>query len=479
MELPDSTIFVLAKIGHGSLLRLVLGLQSGPLIRDVRIGTRASTCHKSSPAVCPIPVSQFATTTHRGPTVMWSLCCVAALKQQGKRYTMPLVSVPRLLRTGCTNHLGPSTPEDEVNQLAEILGYAIDETELAIQSDPADSELANSWPAICEPSGSPQIDLHRTSICNFIPWMISAAPQPNWVMDENSASEPVLSPTGYPPLMQVGHSASFNLINLPPAQPARTDTSVDDQSSSQLPDSTPEIQACPTDSTDCSKSQFVIQSTECGEVDESQYATDTTSTSTAPTDSCNPTGDQKTRMHHGHWTVLPSLAMFLSKSTPVPSFGPIPVLGLTPYAQSIQCNNLVSAAADSVAFNSRYTPSLESVQRLSHHAPACSTRHSDRTHIAHLPPFMLPRCLSRLDYESTQSARVTAASVLCPSTCERVTVSEPNRCSTCHKRTRPARGFSCRCERWFCSKHHHPEDHGCDFDFKTPVMDPSGLLNKR
>ncbi|KAA3678522.1 uncharacterized protein DEA37_0000264 [Paragonimus westermani] len=430
IELPDSTIFVLAKIGHGSLLRLVLGLQSGPLIRDVRIGTRASTCHKSSPAVCPIPVSQFATTTHRGPTVMWSLCCVAALKQQGKRYTMPLVSIPRLLRPGCTNHLEPSTPEDEVNQLAEILGYAIDETELAIQSNPADPELANSWPAICEPSGSPQMDLHRTSICNFIPWTVSAAPQPNWVMDENSASESVLSPTGYPPLMQVGHSASFNLINLPPAQPARTDTSVDDQSSSQVPDSTPEIRACPTDSTDCSKPQFVIRSTECG----------------------------------FHWQ--PQTSVRNANSS----------VSLFKLARS---NNLVSAAADSVVLNSRCTPSLESVQRLSHHAPACSTRHSDRTHIAHLPPFMLPRCLSRLDCEYTQSARVTAASVLCPSTSERVTVSEPNRCSTCHKRTRPARGFSCRCERWFCSKHHHPEDHGCDFDFKTPVMDPSGLLNKR
>ncbi|KAF5403063.1 hypothetical protein PHET_03636 [Paragonimus heterotremus] len=479
IELPDSTVFILAKIGHGALLRLVLGLQSGPLIRDVRLGTRASTCHKSSPAVCPIPVSQFTTNTHRGPTMMWSLCCAAALQQQGKRHTMPLVSVPRLVRTGCTNQLEQSTPEDEVSQLAEILGYAIDETELAIQSDSACPERANDWPTIYQPSSSPQMDLRRTSIYGIIPWMVSAAPQLNWVMDENNTSESVLFQSGYPSLVQDEHSAAVNPIVLPSVQPARIDTSADDQSTSKLPDCTPETQACPTDSTDSSKSEFIIRSTDCDEVDRSQYATDTTSTSLALTDNSNPTGDQTTHIHHKRWMAPPFMTMFLSKATPVPSFGPIPVLGLTPYAQSVQCNNFTPAAAASILFNPRGALLPESVQRSSHHVLACSTRHSDRTHIAHLPPFMFPCRLFRSDCESTQSARVTVVSVCCPSTCERVTVNGPNRCSTCHKRTRPARGFSCRCERWFCSKHHHPEDHGCDFDFKSLVTDPSGLLNKR
>ncbi|KAF7260489.1 hypothetical protein EG68_02200 [Paragonimus skrjabini miyazakii] len=472
IELPDSTVFILAKIGHGALLRLVLGLQSGPLIRDVRLGTRASTCHKSSPTVCPIPVSHFTTAAHRGPTMMWSLCCAAALQQQGKRHTMPLVSVPRLVRTGCTSQLDQSTPEDEVSQLAEILGYAIDETELAIQSDPTCPERANGWPTIYRPSGSPQMDLRRTSIYGIIPWMFSAAPQLNWVMDENNALEIVLFQSDYPPLMQVDHSTDINPIILSSEELPRIDTSADDQSTFQLSDSTLETKACSTDSTDSSKSEFIIRSTECDEVDRSKYATDTTSTSMALTDNSNPTGDQTTRIHHKRWMAPSSMTMFLSKATPVPSFGPIPVLDLTP-------NNFTPVAASSVIFNPRDALSSESVQRPSHHMLACSTRHSDRTHIAHLPPFMLPCRLPRSDCESTQSARVTVVSLCCPSTCERVTVSEPSRCSTCHKRTRPARGFSCRCERWFCSKHHHPEDHGCDFDFKTLIMDPSGLLNKR
>ncbi|XP_018652969.1 putative ubiquitin 1 [Schistosoma mansoni] len=42
-------------------------------------------------------------------------------------------------------------------------------------------------------------------------------------------------------------------------------------------------------------------------------------------------------------------------------------------------------------------------------------------------------------------------------------------CYECNRRTRLACGFTCRCERWFCSRHHHPEDHKCNFKFKTTV----------
>lgn len=41
------------------------------------------------------------------------------------------------------------------------------------------------------------------------------------------------------------------------------------------------------------------------------------------------------------------------------------------------------------------------------------------------------------------------------------------RCFICNKRTKLACGFDCRCERWFCSRHYHPEDHLCDFNYKT------------
>ncbi|CAH8506806.1 unnamed protein product [Schistosoma turkestanicum] len=54
-----------------------------------------------------------------------------------------------------------------------------------------------------------------------------------------------------------------------------------------------------------------------------------------------------------------------------------------------------------------------------------------------------------------------------PSSHTATTHSNQSRCYECHRRTRLACGFSCRCERWFCSRHHHPEDHQCNFQFKT------------
>ncbi|CAH8863663.1 unnamed protein product [Trichobilharzia szidati] len=55
------------------------------------------------------------------------------------------------------------------------------------------------------------------------------------------------------------------------------------------------------------------------------------------------------------------------------------------------------------------------------------------------------------------------------SSCTTLTHSNRSRCYECNRRTRLACGFSCRCERWFCARHHHPEDHQCNFNFKTMV----------
>ncbi|KAL3315442.1 hypothetical protein Ciccas_005924 [Cichlidogyrus casuarinus] len=42
-----------------------------------------------------------------------------------------------------------------------------------------------------------------------------------------------------------------------------------------------------------------------------------------------------------------------------------------------------------------------------------------------------------------------------------------DRCGQCSKRLRLTNCFSCRCEKIFCTLHHHPEDHSCQFDFKA------------
>lgn len=41
-----------------------------------------------------------------------------------------------------------------------------------------------------------------------------------------------------------------------------------------------------------------------------------------------------------------------------------------------------------------------------------------------------------------------------------------NRCHTCRKRV-GLLGFSCKCRSTFCGTHRYPEQHNCQFDFKS------------
>ncbi|KAG9445085.1 hypothetical protein H6P81_016425 [Aristolochia fimbriata] len=51
-----------------------------------------------------------------------------------------------------------------------------------------------------------------------------------------------------------------------------------------------------------------------------------------------------------------------------------------------------------------------------------------------------------------------------------------NRCFTCRKRVGVV-GFSCRCGNTFCGSHRYPEEHACDFDFKTRGRDEIAKAN--
>ncbi|XP_054813542.1 zinc finger A20 and AN1 domain-containing stress-associated protein 3-like [Prosopis cineraria] len=46
------------------------------------------------------------------------------------------------------------------------------------------------------------------------------------------------------------------------------------------------------------------------------------------------------------------------------------------------------------------------------------------------------------------------------------TPAQPNRCMTCRRRV-GLTGFKCRCGSTYCGSHRYPEQHGCEFDFKT------------
>ncbi|VDP83710.1 unnamed protein product [Echinostoma caproni] len=89
-----------------------------------------------------------------------------------------------------------------------------------------------------------------------------------------------------------------------------------------------------------------------------------------------------------------------------------------------------------------------------------TTLHSNRTHTPETKVTSISPSSSAMD-------SLSSSSTLVPVTRSRNCSTEQTRCHSCQKRTRPAQGFSCRCEQWFCQKHYHPEDHNCAFDFKT------------
>jgi predicted nucleic acid binding AN1-type Zn finger protein len=43
---------------------------------------------------------------------------------------------------------------------------------------------------------------------------------------------------------------------------------------------------------------------------------------------------------------------------------------------------------------------------------------------------------------------------------------QPSRCLTCRRRV-GLTGFKCRCGMVFCGTHRYPEQHDCEFDFKS------------
>ncbi|XVE62361.1 hypothetical protein DITRI_Ditri06bG0112200 [Diplodiscus trichospermus] len=56
-------------------------------------------------------------------------------------------------------------------------------------------------------------------------------------------------------------------------------------------------------------------------------------------------------------------------------------------------------------------------------------------------------------------SKLDSPSVLTPSKLK-------NRCESCNKKVR-LMGFSCRCGLVFCAVHRYPDEHSCNFDFKT------------
>ncbi|XP_020269539.1 zinc finger A20 and AN1 domain-containing stress-associated protein 7-like [Asparagus officinalis] len=52
-----------------------------------------------------------------------------------------------------------------------------------------------------------------------------------------------------------------------------------------------------------------------------------------------------------------------------------------------------------------------------------------------------------------------------------------DRCGCCNKKIGLMKGFSCRCGNVYCTKHRHPEEHRCSFDFKAAARDSLAKAN--
>ncbi|XP_078441339.1 zinc finger A20 and AN1 domain-containing stress-associated protein 5-like [Wolffia australiana] len=70
---------------------------------------------------------------------------------------------------------------------------------------------------------------------------------------------------------------------------------------------------------------------------------------------------------------------------------------------------------------------------------------------------------------STAAPLADAAAVTLPA-------KKPGRCTACSKRVGLA-GFKCRCGLVFCGSHRYPEQHSCEFDFKSSGRDAIAKAN--
>ncbi|KAK8921513.1 Zinc finger A20 and AN1 domain-containing stress-associated protein 4 [Platanthera zijinensis] len=77
-------------------------------------------------------------------------------------------------------------------------------------------------------------------------------------------------------------------------------------------------------------------------------------------------------------------------------------------------------------------------------------------------PFLLPSSIPE-PFATTIETPLAPAEDSSPSPPARP---QAGRCTACRKKL-GLTGFRCRCGMAFCGNHHHPEKHGCSFDYKT------------
>lgn len=594
VELSNATLLAAAQISHGALLRLVLGVQSGPLNRDtVRTLGSAQPCHRLSAAarhnVCPLtvpvaPMYRIPATTmvlpvlctpNRGSSTdheshhhqhhqhqhhlykyhpyhpsfsyltgsMNTYCSDRMLANKTEWDEPTLYTVHEF----ATDEEITGSGEEAVGDLDEYLEYAIDEDELNLGqsgkgssgSSPLVDDSYECTDSVVE--GRNSLDSPPVSLSGPSTFSISASSSSSSASSSSPSvfsSECQLFPVySIPSQIQwiFGHTNLNQLTFTQPHEPLSRDTNL---SSPSTPSSSSSSSAPVAHYTTVPMAYGIPVSLPLGNAALSECNPFTVLPDCSPPDRSNPSTPTATSAEAASAnsyqstksSLGPPVAFAVSTHlAPVQLANFLPNFSL-PSSSNLPLSESNATAIDhTTATNKRGTTTLTSTTKaITTHLPGlvmspftllpighfCVTNTSPTSSTSHPIPNGLsdvshcPKAINTQPSESSADTTVTTAGknsgsktldtprpgselpnttaqtpsiprsfrhsnrYHIPETEEQsmsttIPVTEQTHCFSCQKRTRLAQGFSCRCQKWFCQKHHHPEDHNCAFDFKT------------
>ncbi|TGZ72622.1 hypothetical protein CRM22_001981 [Opisthorchis felineus] len=435
-ELPDGTVLALANIGHGSLLRLVLKMHAAPLnsitanipttstINQVNLG------HQQPTSLCPIPIPAGHPACHWNSVVTMPHLGKEQYSQRKRGF---LSLNPNLCAFSGPSGAEPDTSEEEVSQLAEFLGYAIDGGDVKSTSEEANNfnpgeQQSRLFSRECNTVPTEQIKISAHPVYHLVPFNGSLIPavayiqSPMHLRNNFIHTVPVSNADKDPRQTSAEGNQDGTTRCTDGMGPTRVDAMADE--------------SCLHDYSEWKESNFIEARVNpwCARMGNVQGESSST-TMIRPTLTLKFPAKDLTHYPQCDHTDLTSIEIPTAEVV-VPALSRVQV---HPYLLLNGHNN-----------SSVTTASQNSLARTIH-----GKEHSTSVHTSLLWPKKLPYCSQK----TLNNDRVDQL----PSSSS----SSEKCCSACHKRTTLTTGFSCWCDRWFCIKHYHPEDHNCDFNFKA------------
>ncbi|CAH8863651.1 unnamed protein product [Trichobilharzia szidati] len=576
IELLDQTVLSTANIGHGALLRLIVKLRTGPLV-ITHHSCKASTPtmnqnghnnnndnNNNNGSIPYIPNSDHTEESQWLSALLSPLSQVATLSTSASTIFLPSIYLPPGVvdvnkSEPTSNHtlteyyknsdndvddVNYEGYDDEISQIAEYLGYAIDETEQyhSLIDYPVvlnENQMMNS---IQNESGDDQNDLdycHLNQLQHqqqqFKCTVASSGDFPQYLTilsaDFHNSSENI-HPTNTSKCFH-----GFNAIEVPSERcqsassllTSTTTTAIDTAAALNLSSSPCQLKCNNSHSSlskTCSSSFYVdcihpaVSSSSVTTVDNDNLLKDHCSNSNSPIADTNsvvetscvtavisglnklqshsstiPTGNYPFRFDDimkaesgvNGWVSSPYLTTNNDSSVVKGSFNPSPVNSKHNDSKNAEqlfnpiiLDSAVTKMTNTICEQSDNQTHHTSIPKYHHHpsysssqesiANECVLKDDGSSHLIDRQTGLNSNSNNLQGLSpSSSSSNLTSSPSQSSSSCTTLTHSNRSRCHECNRRTRLACGFSCRCERWFCARHHHPEDHQCNFNFKTMV----------